>query len=374
MGLVDMLKDLWKKESSTVVHGWIPRDGATYGPSDEGRNYLSVSCSDVGIRFERERFGDRLPVLQSLITWPSDDQKITVSSTLGPSSFTALNEGEFARLVHRDVALTGDLPMNADAVHVVVGLIAAPGESLLDQATDFLGDLATLTQVPQLTMAAPVAAKIAQGVDKLLGNEDTRGLIALQTSIQADRLRDGYLVVTDWLASEGSLDQLVVTDSGLKVREPGDPTEVLHLPSFSFIVLDVQVTPSKPQRWRELTSVSKLAKTAVSQLAKAKSTEDVDAAGNAAQVAMNEVLFEPNLTVADRDIAAAQILSMWEDAVARRNAVLHGEGRDSLGIAPQRDEDESDESDGAGERKAAKVISAADIVSHKLKRMRQSAR
>ena len=201
------------------------------------------------------------------MTWPSGDERITVSTTLGPSSFTALNEGDFARLVQRDVVLTGDLPMNTDAVSVVVGLMAAPGDTLLDQATEFLGDLASLTRVPQLTMAAPVATKIAQGVDKLLGNDETFGLIALQTSIQADRLTDGYLVVTDWPTDEGSLERLAVSGSGLKVRDADNSDVLRPATGFNYMVLDVQVTPSKPQRWRELTTVSALTKSAVGQLA-----------------------------------------------------------------------------------------------------------
>lgn len=320
MGIINMLSELFQRESDTVVNGWI--GGAkTYGPGAEGRHYLSVSCTDLAIRYDTQRFGKRLPVLQSQVTWPSGDARITVSNTLGPSNFAPLSDGKFARMVQRDVALTGDLPMNSDSVNVVVGLLAAPGGSLLQRATEFLGNLASLTQVPQLTAAAPVAAKVVEGVDKLLGNDETTGLIALQISIQADELKEGYLVVTDWPSKEGALADLGVRGSRLLML---DPRKVEWVPAtgFSYVLLKIQISPSKPERWRELGSISDLAKDAVKQLSLARSAEDVAAAGSAVLFATSSVQFEPNLTVEDRGIAADEIEKMWNKERARRNKVL----------------------------------------------------
>ncbi|MCG6568594.1 hypothetical protein [Tessaracoccus sp. ZS01] len=375
MGFLDKLGDLWQRESRTVVHGWIAQDDSTYGPEDEGRYYLSVSCADLGLRFDRQRLGERRPVLQSMVTWPSQDERIPVSTTLGPSSFTSLNNGDFAHLIHENVALTGDLPMNSDAISIVVGLMAAPGEGLLDLATEFLGDLASLTQVPQLTAAAPIATKIANGVDKLLGTDETIGLIALQMSIQADALREGYVVVTDWPTDEGSLDRLAIDGSRLMMHDGDDWVPAR---GFNYLVLDVQVTPSRPKRWRELTAIAGLAETALSQLATATSPEDVEAAGSAIQVAMSTVLFEPNLTVTDRDAAADQIQEMWDKAVTRRNAVL------SEDATTQPDRGAADEAElDSGERVPGKqldrvrlssMVSAGDRVTSRLKMLRTEAR
>lgn len=319
MGVQEKLMDLWRRESSGVVNGWLPNGGSTFGPQDEGKRYLEISCLDLAIKYERQRFGERRPVVQSLVTWPNDDERITVSRTLGPSSFTNLHDGSFAQLLQSSVALTGDLPMNSGAVDVVVGLLAAPGDSLLDKATDFLSDLAELTQVPQLTAAAPVASKIMGGVDKLFGNDETSGLLALQTSVQADRLRDGYLVVTDWPTDKGRLDRLRISDGRLEVS---NGQEWQPASGFNYFVLEFATRPSKPDRWQELDSVAKLVKGALGQLAKARSEEDVAAAGNALLVAMNEVAFEPNLTIEDRQVGSARVQAKWDQACMSRRKVL----------------------------------------------------
>ena len=61
MGLINKLGELWEHESGVVVHGWIRRAAKVFGPEDEGQHYLSISCSDLGIRYDRERFGERRP-------------------------------------------------------------------------------------------------------------------------------------------------------------------------------------------------------------------------------------------------------------------------------------------------------------------------
>lgn len=320
MSIKDKLMDLWQRESSAVVHGWLP-GGQTYGPDDEGTRYLEISCVDLSIKYDRERLGTRRPVLQSLVTWPNRSDRITVSRTLGPSNFTALHDGDFAHLLQSGVALTGDLPMNAGSVDVVIGLLAAPGESLLDKATDFLSDLAELTQVPQLTAAAPIASKITGGVDKLLGNEETIGLLALQTSIQADALRDGYLVVTDWPAETGDLGRLRVQD-GQGLEQLGDDQQWRPARGFNYVVLRVVTRPSKPDRWEELMAVSTLVQDALDELAEARTDEDVTAAGSAILVAMSKVTLEENLTREDREVGGDRIQAAWERAVAKRAKVL----------------------------------------------------
>lgn len=324
MGVQRFISELWRRESQAVVYGWITggdaEDVQELGPEAEGKWYLSVSCHDLSIKYDRARFGERRPVLQSLVTWPNRDERITVSRTLGPQSFTGLHDGDFARLIHHGVALTGDLPMNSGAVDVTVGLLAAPGESLLDIATEFLNDLAELTQVPQLTTAAPIAAKISTGVDKLLGNENTTGLLGLQMSIEADRLRRGYFVVTDWPATEGHLKHLRIGNAGLEVMHSDNVQRPAS--GFNYVVLEVALTPSKPKRWRELDSITTLVDSAINKLGSAHSDKDIAAAGHAVLAAVGEALSNPDLTIEDRDVAAVGIEKMWTDAKERRKRVL----------------------------------------------------
>ncbi|SDU83176.1 hypothetical protein [Jiangella alkaliphila] len=256
------------------------------------------------------------------------------------------------------MALTGDLPMNEGYVDVVVGLLAAPGEGLLDKATEFLGDLAELTRVPQLTAAAGVATKITAGVDKLLGTDETIGLLALQTSINADGLRDGYYVATNWPAANGGLDRLRVTDARLEVLH--DDQVWRPAAGFDYFVLEVATTGSHPDRWRQLGAMPKVVKDALSQLAKAVSDDDVAAAGSAVRVAIVEVEFEPNLTVEDRAIAADRIAAA---GVERRKVILTKQAGEASG--------DSDRAEILGKLQSIDLVGAD--VTKRLSLMRQRA-
>lgn len=98
--------------------------------------------------------------------------------------------------------------------------------------------------------------------------------------------------------------------------------------------------------------------------------------GSTIQVAMSKVLFEPNLTVGDRDTAASQIMKMWDDALECRRRILDGKRSAHRGDEPRPDPGDSESvagTLGAGrQRSLASVISAGDRVTSRMKRMRRA--
>lgn len=314
MSFTEKIGQWWRSNADTVVNGWLD---ATEVPGTEGRNYLQVRCTDLGLQYNREWFAERRPVLQGIVRWPHRGGSISVSSTIGPSNFTNLHEGSFGTLVSSDVELTGNLPLNASDVDVTVGLLAAPGESLLDRASKFLGDLAELTKAPQLTTAAPIAQKIAAGVDSLLGNDETKGLLAFRTSIPADTPRRGYYVLTDWPTNKGSLEALRVSNNKLQVNDKSvgwsEPQD------FNYLVLEFRVEGSKPTRWEELPEIFDVFSTALDKLANATTRKAVADAGVALELAVNAAQNSSNLTAGDREIAEVEMLRKWERRLRRRS-------------------------------------------------------
>ncbi len=328
MTFIDKIGQLWRSNADRVVHGWVD---ATVEQGAEGRNYLQVRCTDLGLRYDREWFAERRPVLQGVVRWPHRGGSISVSSTIGPSNFTNLHDGGFGTLVSSDVELTGNLPLNSSDVEVTVGLLAAPGESLLDRASKFLGDLGELTKIPQLTAAAPVAQKIATGVDSLLGNDDTKGLLAFRTTIPADTPRRGYYVLTDWPTTTGNLGALRVADSKLEVNYEGIGWSEPQ--GFNYLVLEFRVEGSKPTRWEELPEIFDAFSTAIDKLANATTKKAVAEAGVALELAVNAAQSSSNLTATDREVAEIEMLRKWDRRVQRRSREIAAAAEEQGGAA-----------------------------------------
>lgn len=323
MGFLDKIGALWQQESQRCIHGWVQshrHPAATVEPG-AGMHYLQVRLAEMSLRFSRERFADRSPVIQSAIVWPVGGERITVAQTVDHTRFspaTSTSEApEFAVYHVNDLALSGDLPLNSGDVEVNVALLAAPGSSLLDRATSFLNDIASLTLVPQLTVAAPVATKIAGGIDQLLGNEDVAGVLAFSTSVPADRARAGYYLLTDLpLQSSDDLTRFVVEDGSL--LRWSDPDHAWQpAAGFSYLLVEFRVEGSKPTRWTELPEITDLSQAALERLAQASTDADVERAAPQMKLAAMKAFYSPDLAHVDRDPAAQAVVDQWNQQVVR---------------------------------------------------------
>lgn len=322
MGFWDKIGALWKKESEQYVHGWVQSSPAAEPVEPgAGTHYLQVRLTAMSLRYSREKLAGRSPVLQSAIRWPVGGEWITVAQTIDRTRFsqaaTPEEAADFAVYQVSDLALSGDLPLNTGDVEVTVALLAAPGSSVLDHATSFLNDIASLTLVPQLTAAAPVATKIAGGVDKLLGNDEVAGVLAFCTSIPADAPRDGYYLVTDVPAQSGQdLARFGVKDHTL--LHWSDQAQAWQpAAGFSYLLLEFSVEESKPTRWTELPEITDLSKAALQQLAQAATDADVERAAPQLKLAAMKALYSPDLAHVDRDPAAQALADQWKQQVAR---------------------------------------------------------
>lgn len=322
MGLWGKATALWQAASQQYVHGWVQSDAPvdTVEPG-EGKHYLQVRLTGMSLRFSREHFADRSPVLQSAIRWPVGGERITVSQTVDRSRFTqpATTEDAADFMIYQvsDLALSGDLPLNSGDVEVNVALLAAPGSSLLDHATSFLNDIADLTLVPQLSVAAPVASKIAGGVDQLLGNDEVAGVLAFCTSVPADDPQPGFFLVTDLPTESGQdLSRLAVKDRTLWhwLDKEGAWRPAA---GFSYLLLEFRVEGSKPTRWTELPEITDLSQAALQRLAQATTDADVADAAPQMRLAAMKALYSPDLAHINRDPAAQALVDQWKQQVAR---------------------------------------------------------
>jgi hypothetical protein len=321
VGFLSKVRTLWQAEAQQYVHGWIrPNGPAAPVEPGEGRYYLQVRCAAMSLRFSRERFADRSPVLQSVIRWPTRGERIAVSQTIDQSRFTQAGDAGtsgFRVFDVADKALSGDLPLNAGDVEVDVAVLAAPGSSLLKQATSFLSEVASLTMIPQLTAAAPVATKIASGVDTLLGNDDVEGILAFSTSVPAGRPRPGYYAVTDIVAtSDDDLQRLDVKDDQL-LRYSHERDRWEPATGFSYLLLEFRVEETKPSRWTELPEIVDLCESALEQLSKARTEQDIREAWPQMHLAVLKALYNQNLAHSDRDPAARALTDQWKQEVDR---------------------------------------------------------
>ena len=345
VSFLDKVKSIWQEHEKQYVHGWVQSDA--YGPGgDQQSHYVQVRCAAMSLRFAKTNTVSRSPVLQSSVRWPNRGEHITVSSTIDKSLFGGSEGPTFEVLEVADRALTGDLPLNGGDIDVDIALLAAPGSSLFDRVTLFLNDVAEMTMVPQLTTAAPIAEKIAAGVDSLLGNDEVQGILALATSISTDAPHVGFYVLTDLPVGQQSLERLYVKDGQLlQFDEPSQQWRAAS--GFGYIVIEVRPKPSQPNRWKELPSIVDLSQSALQTLTKARTVEDVRDAWPQMHEAIIRAGYSPDLAEVDRKLAAQALTAQWKEETQRlKDALQMGETQITKAVAPAADVAQAAESIG----------------------------
>lgn len=322
MGLVDRIKGLWRRETTRVVHGWIGAgDGSTAtkaGGQPPGTaipansRYVELIIADFGLRFEKDRAAKRSPVFASAVTWKSPGgADVKISKTLSDDSLASIGADESVVTIHSEVPLSPLLPIGANNVEYTVGLLSAPGTSLFAGVAGFISSVAEMTQLTELTAVGKVADKVATGVDEILGNDEIEGRIGFHGAVLASDPRAGYYVVTSRDSAESRLEDLAVVGGKLRMRI-GDAS--VDPEGFDYLLLQVAVRGSQPDRWRDIPSVAGPWKIAEDKLAQATTEQAVTEAGVSFKLAVANARNDPNLAVGDRDLAAEAILSNWRRA------------------------------------------------------------
>jgi len=303
----ELVSGQWSQTYQHRVTGWIQDS-----PPPDPACYVTVRCADIALEFARERFADKLPVLQSIVTWPFGDNSVEVASTLGPQRFNGINDRDVGNITIHDVELTGSMPLGVQGISVRAALLAAPGESLLDGAAAFIGKVAGLTKLPQLAPAAGISKTIADGVDDILGNDRTKGVLAVEHTIDPSRVRNGYFVVTGATAAEVRVEDLIVLDSRLKVGT----VDQHRAPDFDYMLLEFRVHGPQPGRWEELPLVKDPFFQALEELVDAGSdVEQVKVATSRARLAFLAAEKSPDMHSLDRRAASAAMAERWEEKV-----------------------------------------------------------
>jgi hypothetical protein len=327
VSFLDKVKSIWQEHEKQYVHGWVQSDA--YGPGgDQQSHYVQVRCAAMSLRFAKTNTVSRSPVLQSSVRWPNRGEHITVSSTIDKSLFGGSEGPTFEVLEVADRALTGDLPLNGGDIDVDIALLAAPGSSLFDRVTLFLNDVAEMTMVPQLTAAAPIAEKIAAGVDSLLGNDEVQGILALATSVSTDAPKAGFYVLTDLPVDQERLEGLYIKDSQLLRYD--DPTQQWKAAAgFSYLLIEIRPKPSQPNRWKQLPGIADLSQSALQKLTQARTVEDVHEAWPQMHEAIVQAAYSPDLAEVDRKLAAHAMTEQWKEEAQRLSDALQ------MGAAPE---------------------------------------
>lgn len=321
MSLWDWLHSLYQEPMTQASHGWIQTGADRPVSLGRGKVYVRVRCVDLMLEYQRNLFQGRLPVLQSVVKLDHGGQELAVAATLGPSSFAPLSNGQFARAIVQNIPLTGWLPYNTGDVDILVGLLAAPGENTLKTAAEFLGKISSLVHVPYLSAATDIATKVADGAEKLLGGDETHGLVAVNLVLDGTEVRPGYYVAIN--ADEDTLPvaSLYVENDTLRICDGSHSSSVK---GFDYLLLQVEVESDSGENWRSIAPIWDPYKQALVRLGADPDDKARKEAEALLYTAVTAARTSPDLTYADQDRIGEHIYEVWNRGAGEGPVERHG--------------------------------------------------
>jgi hypothetical protein len=299
MGLWDRIRGWADSNAQRITRCFIADDGGDVRPHAD---YMRLWLTDMFLAKDRQWFRSHFPA-------------VTASVRLG---YAQQGEQEFTRLIQpppavrgpgafSNFALTPLLPYRGGQVEVQGGLSALQGDSSLTAALELLHDLSSLV-APPLAQALGIARKVADGVGTLLDANQGPVLLGTHQGYGSaggggETLRSGHLVCIGAPAGTFARAQLEVAGDGLRVD--GRPLE-----GYDSFVLRVERREHRDD-WL-LPTMDDLLRRAMEALR----ANDRAAYGAFRRALIADAYLSPDLTRADRKLAAVALAEQLDDAEA----------------------------------------------------------
>lgn len=314
MGLADFLYELFVEEdpyrafigpSATMSFGKMTQrpefrpkslsDGVV------GDRYFRIKLVDMRLESNRHAFQDLTPAIQSVLTVQFDGAAVEFASTVGPSAFAAIGDGNFKMLGHLGVRLSDWIPFNGGAVKIVTGLLAVPNGDGLSTAIEILNSMSELIAVPAVSTVIGIAAKVADGAEKLLQTKKQTGILGLNVQLLDHDVAPQYLLAVGLESEDNAIELFTYVDNELLLE--GNPVR-----DVAYLLLELEAIQSIAKNWETLPTINKPFQAAVTELHR-KGERSASALQLAAMdVARNS----PDLTIRDRERVVALMERRWD--------------------------------------------------------------
>lgn len=273
-----------------------------------GDRYFRIKLVDMRLESNRKAWQGLTPALQTVLTVQLDGKPVEFASTIGPTAFADLGNGNFRMQGYHGVRLNDWIPFNGGGVKLVTGLLAVPNGDGLGTAIEILSSMSKLIAVPALSTVTGIAAKVAEGAEKLLQTRKQTGILGLNVEMFDHEVAPQYLLAVGLEAPVDAIEAFSYVDKELLLDNK-------PIRDVAYVLLEVEVTQSIAKRWETIPTINKPFQAAVTEL----HSRGEKSASALQLAAMDVARNSPDLSIRDRDRVVALMESRWEMELKRKS-------------------------------------------------------
>jgi hypothetical protein len=273
-------------------------------PMEAGKHYFRLWLAEMYLKDDVKWFQEWYPAVHSLVSFQFGSVKIDVPNIAGSLNLDKVSAANINKVVQMNYQMTTLMPFNGGVVEITAGLLAMKGGNYLNNFIGVMGEFASLLVVPQLSAALAVAAPVANGIQKLIGNADDGALqLGLHQAFSgaggggANDLKSGYLLVV--AAEDHELDRSRLWISGGKLQRGASLAESKPLTGYTYMLFRVESRTERDD-FLALTSIADPFNKAID----AAGQGDAEKGEAFIRAAVVAALQSPDLTRADRNRVA----------------------------------------------------------------------
>lgn len=295
INLGEMFKKALKDERKVLRPYFFPTSDANPMQLVTEETYLRLRLARMFLKYRRELFQTKYPVVNTLMRFAGLDGKVEVNFVVKPELAGGSDKGQLDDVVSMDQTLLGPILYRGGDLELMLGLYAAPADDWAQRFIKLAEGVSQLTLNATLTTAIAMANTVKTSIESALGSNELDLKLGLDKELKENvSLAPGYLVMI--AAPDENLDV-----SRLQVKDGELLTQAGSVYSdHDYMVLAIEVSKQRSdwqslgygQTWKELLKV-------------AAEADDVQRVKEAYTTFSGAIFASPDLSWADRNAIVA---------------------------------------------------------------------
>lgn len=221
-----------------------------------GQHYVRVWVSRMMLGNDTSWFQQLYPAVYSVTTLGYGDQYQDLTNLAGPKQLGDLKPTSLNRSLRLDTTMTGLLPFRGGTLQLNCGLAQMPGNNIIGNFLDTIGEFARQLAQPQVSTGIAIAGKIALGVQSLMGvSKATLKLYYQQTFTGLagpQALKSGFIFLSDKKSGDIEDEQLWVIGGEPRIGATASASEVIQ--GQNYLLLRIEVSADRDD-WDQIRAI-----------------------------------------------------------------------------------------------------------------------
>jgi len=288
MGPREVFSKLFYRQAKRDTTIFLPKHRVASPSPDYGvpirprTAYCRMRLVEMRLSTDQEFFVERYPMVHAAISFVHGTERREIPALAGPGRIKNLTKTNLNRVITYNEPLTPLFPFNRDDVQIEAGLFSVPNNEAIKRFISAMEQVSGLLAVPELVPVLKLIGPAYDGIESVLGLNESRLEIGYRDTFTAaansdNKLRSGYFAVIQSAQKPVEAEKLCIVNNSLHTGALGTNGEFLRdhqlLDGYSYMLFRIEQEPT--QDWGSFESIKSLVRRLQDAVLKKQPSDDL---------------------------------------------------------------------------------------------------